>query len=328
MKLRYLIILIPIYLTATTFLQASDTLYDSRFKNWKDKANKGDAFSQYSLGNAYLRGNEVNIDVNKALHWFKEAAKNGHAKSEYKLGYIYYSGKGVKRDNKIAIEWFTKAAEHNYSPAQFYLGKMYAAGQGTEQDTDTALKWLNAALKNDYTPAKREIARIEKSKSNESPVKTAKVKRPVKKKVFKTKVIKKSGKQSFDVAALLAEGRWMLENKPSEILPSNLNECNADENSINCKTDELSKSTADADISYKRESTMSKLTSNGRFLVTTKENTLFVLPTDPDNPDVDPESIPATGWALPQRLICKFKTKHKITCSTDDYQKITFKRDF
>jgi len=330
MKLKYIIIFIPLLLIVNTFIQASDTLYDSRFKSWQEKANKGNAFSQYSLGNAYLRGNEVNIDIKKALHWFNQAAKSGHAKSEYKLGYMYYTGKGIKRNNATAIKWFTKAAKHDYSPAQFYLGKMYATGQGTSKNSTKALKWLNMALKNDYSPAKREIARIQKNLDDEPPVKAtivAKKPKTIKRKSSKRKSAKKSGKKSFDVAALLSTGKWMLGDKPAEILPSALSQCSSNNKGFSCKTGELNKTTLYAEIRYQRESLLTKLTSNGTFLIKAREHTIFVLPADADDPDFDPETIPTTGWAMPQMLICRFKANDKIDCSTDDYQKISFRRD-
>ncbi len=162
---------------ASSSIQAVDTLYDNRFKQWQAKAKEGDSFSQYSLGNAYLRGNEVSIDQAKAIHWFKQAADQGHAKSEYKLGYLYYSGKSVSRNYRTAFSWFERAAKRDYSPAQFYLGKMYAAGQGTNIDYANALEWLNKALSNDYSPAEREIERTKRKLNQEK--QTAKTSAPV-----------------------------------------------------------------------------------------------------------------------------------------------------
>jgi len=327
MKSKYYIILLTLLSVSSSSIPAADTLYDSRFKQWQAKANKGDAFAQYSLGNAYLRGNEVSISVDKALHWFQQAAKQNHAKSEYKLGYVYYTGKGVKRSNANAFEWFQKAANHSYSPAQFYLGKMYAKGQGTDQDYTKALEWLNKAVKNDYSPAKQEIKRIEKIQKNDTPVIRVATKKPAIKKRVKTKVIKKSGKRAFDTPALLAQGNWTLNNQASEILPSAINPCTTKNKSIDCKTIDLNRSDEYAEVNYKRESSLIKLASDGSFTINTRENVFFVLPADPDDPDVDPETIPATGLKLPQTMKCKFQNKNKIKCFTDDFERITFKRD-
>jgi len=312
----------------TNLLQASDTLYDSRFKRWQAKAKTGDAFSQYSLGNAYLRGNEVSIDVNKAIQWFKEAAKQGHAKSEYKLGYLYYNGKGIKRNYKLAHDWFKKAAGRNYSPAQFYLGKMLAEGKGTEVDFEQAIAWLEKAKKNDYSPANGEINRIKArmNKNQSSPVKVEN--KPVKTaiaKAVKRKPRKKSkSKGTFDTRELLQQSGWLFNKQPAEILPSDINKCTDKSGKIKCLTRELQKNNLFAEISYQVESTFSHINNKGQFLVITRTNNLFVLPTDPDDPDVDPDTIPAAGWTQTQTLKCRFLSESRIKCSTDDFKKISF----
>jgi len=328
MKLKFTIIFILSLATANSLLQASDTLYDSRFKRWQEKAKKGEAFSQYSLGNAYLRGNEVDIDTNKAIFWFKEAAKQGHAKSEYKLGYLYYSGKGIKRNYTQAFEWFSKAAERNYSPAQFYLGRLLAEGKGADRDYDQAIAWLEKARKNDYSPAAAEISRIKArmQKNQSSPVKVvskppiAPAAKVVKKK--RTKTAKKKG--VFDTLDLLQQSGWIFNNEPSEILPSDINTCSNQSGTLKCLTRELQKNNLFVEISYKVETVLSRFNNKGRFLVITRTNNMFVLPTDPDDPDVDPETIPATGWTQTRTLKCRFINENKIRCSTDDFKKISF----
>ena len=90
MKAIYKLVIITL-LSSLAYSTFADTLYDKRFKRWQSEAEKGNARAQYSLGNAYLRGNEVKIDINEAIKWFEAAAKQGHSKSEYKLGYIYYT---------------------------------------------------------------------------------------------------------------------------------------------------------------------------------------------------------------------------------------------
>jgi hypothetical protein len=339
---RYMTIILLASIAGTTAF-AADTLYDNRFKQWLAKAQTGDSFSQYSLGNAYLRGNEVSIDQSKAIHWFKEAAKQGHAKSQYKLGYLYYSGKGVKRSYGEAFDWFQLAANSDYSPAQFYLGKMYAAGQGTDRNYSKSLDWLNKALDNDYSPAAREIQRVEKkiaqNRQQEQVKKAAETvvaKQPVKKivvaKVSKPKPKpakskkRKSAKKKINVADLLLQGDWTMANEPTEILPSAVNECDATTNELYCKTNEIHISTEYADVNYTVESIAGRFNNDKKsFTVKNKKNTLFVMPSDPDDPDVDPDNIPATGIET-QVMKCKFENNDKIRCYTDTFEKVYFTR--
>lgn len=345
-KRHYIPFLIMVSI-ASSSIPAADTLYDNRFKQWQTKAKAGDSFSQYSLGNAYLRGNEVSIDKKKAIHWFKQAALQGHAKSEYKLGYLYYSGKNVNRDYRTAFEWFERSAKHNYSPAQFYLGKMYAAGQGTNLDYSVALDWLNKALQNDYSPAEREIERTRRKLNREKqetrtsapavaskpvinkPVKKIVVakKRPVIKKSSKSRKSKKSKRQKVDLADLLQQGDWMQDDLPTDILPSSKNECTSNADQIHCKTEEMLITTDYADINYKVESVFGRFDEKRRsFTAKNKTNTLFVLPLDPDDPDVDPDEVPTTG-VVTQVMKCKFENNDKIRCYNDEFKKIYFTRN-
>lgn len=153
-------------LTAALGLAASsafavDTLYDQRFKQWTEEADKGDAIAQYNLANAYLRGNEVDRDVDKALGYLHKAAAQEYAKAQYKLGYLYYTGKGVKRDYNKAFSLFEKAAKQDYSPAQYYLGECYLEGRGVNHDSHRALYWVKQASTDNYYGAKQEMAKIQ-----------------------------------------------------------------------------------------------------------------------------------------------------------------------
>jgi len=340
MKVKRTILSIALLSLLSTITLAADTLYDNRFKQWQEKAKTGDSFSQYSLGNAYLRGNEVTIDPAKAVHWFKEAAKQGHAKSEYKLGYLYYSGKGIDRSYRTAFDWFKRAANRDYSPAQFYVGKMYSAGQGTEKNYEQSLKWLTTALNNGYSPAAREIektqrkiqssqthAQKEKPTINKTVVAKRTIRKPKPKSKPKSKSKSRKGKkENFSVLAMLEQGGWTKENEPTAVLPSSINECGITKNQYGCKTEELHMTTEYAEINYKIENVFGRIDDQKRsFSIKNTRTNLFVMPSDPDDPDVDPDNIPATG-VVTQLMKCKFENNDKIRCYNDDFQKVYFTR--
>lgn len=341
MNTKHTILSITLLTLLSTATLAVDTLYDNRFKQWQEKAKTGDSFSQYSLGNAYLRGNEVTIDTSKAIHWFQEAAKQGHAKSEYKLGYLYYSGKGINKNYRTAFDWFKKAAGRDYSPAQFYVGKMYSAGQGTDRNYDESIKWLTSALNNGYTPAAKEIEKtqnkIQSSQVNEeesAPAATTPAKKIVvaKRTVRKAKTTpkKRSSRkevEKFSVIDMLTQGGWMTkDNEPTEVLPSEVNTCAVTDDKLNCKTEELHRTTEYADINYKVDFIVGRINDDKRsFMIKNKRENIFVLPSDPDDPDVDPDNIPAVG-IVSQVMKCKFESDDKIRCYNDDFQKVYFTR--
>ncbi len=160
MDSRTLLGILLLFTVAAPAAYGVDTLYDARFKQWTEQAQKGDPDAQYNLGNAYLRGTEVARDFDAAASWFEKAAEQDHVKALYKLGYLYLEGKGLKRDYGKAYKYLRRSAQHEYSPAQFYLGELYADGNGVAQDNNKALYWLSQAADDNYVPAKAEVSRI------------------------------------------------------------------------------------------------------------------------------------------------------------------------
>ena len=88
-----------------------------------DKANKGDAYAQYSLGEMYYFGDGVPKDYKEAVKWYTKAAEQGNGYAQFKLGEMYHDGsgvfEGVPRDYKEAVKWYTKAAEQGEAWARF-----------------------------------------------------------------------------------------------------------------------------------------------------------------------------------------------------------------
>lgn len=54
---------------------------NSDLQELMQKAQNGDADSQYELGNLYQNGEGVEMDIEKAIEWWQKAAKNGHKKA-------------------------------------------------------------------------------------------------------------------------------------------------------------------------------------------------------------------------------------------------------
>jgi len=326
-------------ITFSPFLQA-DTLYDGRFKRWVEQAEQGKARSQYKLGNAYLRGNEVDVDLSQAVKWFKAAADQQHAKAEYKLGYLYSQGKGVKRNHRTAFKYLKRSAERGYSPAQFYLGKMYAAGKGTARDYDAAISWMEKAKADNYGPADSELRRIEKARTSAGSQKKAEVKvasasktssKPkAKKKSSKKKSPqkksskKKSGKKKITTVAsiknMIMSSLWQEQGNPAEQFPSDVNDCEAKEDQLACQTEKLNRTTAFADINYSVKSSIEKFRKNGKFIVNYQVNNHFVMPEDPDDPNPSVEDVPQTGIAPRVTMRCTLKSS-TINCVTDNFEK-------
>lgn len=85
----------------------------------REKADKGDAYSQYLLGYSYNNGeNGATKDLAQARSWFIKAANNGFGAAAYFMGWYYYYGEGVAKNMGEALKWYTKAAELGISEAK------------------------------------------------------------------------------------------------------------------------------------------------------------------------------------------------------------------
>ncbi len=119
-------------------------------------AEKGDAASQFALGDCYYYGNGVEINHSEAAKWYRKAAEQGEINAQLKLGdmyaTLYEAGKGVVRDYGESIKWYRKAADQYRKAAelgddraQCNLGLMYLNGEGVPQDYAEAAKWYRKA---------------------------------------------------------------------------------------------------------------------------------------------------------------------------------------
>src|ERR1700747_2961427 len=65
-----------------------------------------------------------------------QRAEGGDAQSQFELGRVYEDGKDVPLDDDRAAEWFRKSAEQGNAQAQNSLGVMYALGRGVQRDKE------------------------------------------------------------------------------------------------------------------------------------------------------------------------------------------------
>ena len=72
-----------------------------------------------------------------------QKAQAGEAASQYMLGLAYELGVGVVKNDAEAVSWYRKAAEQGYIPAQLGLAKMFSSGGPVT--IDEAMRWLRKA---------------------------------------------------------------------------------------------------------------------------------------------------------------------------------------
>ena len=121
------------------------TLVAQDINTLMERAQKGDASSQNSLGLMYDNGQGVPQDYVQSMKWFRLAADQGFANAQYNLAVMYDNGQGVPKDYVQAVKWYRLAADQGAASAQNNLGLMYAKGQGVPQDYVLAYMWINLA---------------------------------------------------------------------------------------------------------------------------------------------------------------------------------------
>lgn len=121
----------------------------TKYSQFIEAANQGDARAQNEIGLCYENGDGVQQDQQQAFLWYSKAAAQDYAIGQYNVGCCYYYGKGVDLDYAQALFWFTKAAGQNFSMAQYNLGCCYMNGQGVVPNQETAFYWFKKAADQD-----------------------------------------------------------------------------------------------------------------------------------------------------------------------------------
>jgi TPR repeat protein len=102
------------------------------------------------LGGRYLYGQHgVQIDYERARHWYTEAAGRGSASAMNQMGWIYQEGLGVEHDDQQAMRWYRAGVEAGSPDAMGNIGSLYANGAGVSRDYSEAMHWYMAAAEMD-----------------------------------------------------------------------------------------------------------------------------------------------------------------------------------
>lgn len=122
----------------------------------------GDAEAQYAVGSAFLTGDGVEQNSERAFYWILKAAEQGVCDAQADLGVMYSRGDGVQADIAKSVEWHTRAAEQGDVNSQFIVGSLYYDGEtaGVAQDNELAEKWLSAAAEQGDAEAQFYLANL------------------------------------------------------------------------------------------------------------------------------------------------------------------------
>lgn len=126
-------------------------------EHWRRAAEAGIAEAQYRLGH-YLVGLGQKSDEGVAWlqRAARDGAPDGVRAACCDLGYLYARGQaGLQVDAEKAAHWYGLAAERGEARAQLVYGLMLMEGEGIAQDAERGMAYIRMAAGQDYVPAIR-----------------------------------------------------------------------------------------------------------------------------------------------------------------------------
>ncbi|KAF0983585.1 hypothetical protein FDP41_010650 [Naegleria fowleri] len=114
---------------------------------WYSKAaENGDTIALQNLGNIYLHGRGVPVDVERAFNYLKLSAEKGNADSALTIGQLYVKGgtsKNITKDISKAVHYFTQALSlnPNHTRSMYEIGKLHERRLVEHSSDFTALDW-------------------------------------------------------------------------------------------------------------------------------------------------------------------------------------------
>ena len=135
----------------------------------KDKAGKGDAESQYQLGEYYMDASH-GVPLKDAIEWIKKAAEQGLAKAQYKMGYANTCLWVQNASEAEATRWYLLAASQGNvdSFTRLAMAEVNRAKEAFLRDDKVkymqfraeAMKWYTKAAEGGDRGAQFELAEM------------------------------------------------------------------------------------------------------------------------------------------------------------------------
>ena len=299
------------------------------------RAEQGNAGSQYNIGNMFTKGNGTNMDLKQALGWYEKAASQGHIKAAYKLGLAHYEGSGVGKNGKQALKWLSVAADDGYAPAQYYLGKIHAEGNGTRRNYRKALEWFTKSVDGGFDQARGEMIDVAERMKMQAAVRkpaghediTAKAANARESTTADTKPANTpatSGASTVVTMESLMLGNWSRDEQPVAWLPSAINNCRTEKDRIVCFSDDQVRKTGTNTIKFKTKAIISHFSAAGAFTITYRNLVINVVANEPaasdevsafDEAAEEKGYAVKTGWGKEHSLECLLNDRYALGCT-------------
>lgn len=142
----------------SAFAEASP---DSEIISLREKAEKGDPYSQGMLSGICRRGeHSLAPDYAEALKWAELSAVRNHPMGLYNLAALYEEGLAVKKDPVeaerlygAALDGLMELAKNGDASAQYSLGYMYIKAKGVHKDELEGYYWTRRSAESGNVPA-------------------------------------------------------------------------------------------------------------------------------------------------------------------------------
>ena len=155
-------------------LHQNDGNVDAAIAMYRDGVIKKDPYCMSQLAQIYLKGIQVQPDVEKAISYYEQAKKAGLISSGNNLAMIYLSGEmGKAKDPEKAYSYFKESAKEGNTEAMFMLGLMDIEGLRGYKDLNSGKYWLSKAALLNHAPSMALLGKhyasadIEQSESNQ-----------------------------------------------------------------------------------------------------------------------------------------------------------------
>ena len=140
------------------FSQCTTSGYERAFNYFTLAANQQYEWGYHNLGNAYLHGRGVDMNLGEAEKYYQLAKDLGNVPSMNQLGLIYLT---QKTDYKKAIEYFEMAAKRKDGDAFLHLGTMYERGKGFDRDNCKAAEYYRIAAEKGVASAQEKLQNLD-----------------------------------------------------------------------------------------------------------------------------------------------------------------------
>ena len=105
----------------------------------------------YKLGSMFKKGLGTDIDMDKAIDYFKRSAELGNKNAKRVLALEYISGEHLEQDIEKGLAMLTECADSGDNISCYKLGKIYFKGEIVLQNLEKVEKYLLLAEDNEFT---------------------------------------------------------------------------------------------------------------------------------------------------------------------------------